>query len=181
MPGGGDGQRGLACCSPWGRKESDTTEWLNWTELKVKKVFRCFPILLSQFRAASYIELIFSMLRRESIWIVNCPSTTDWNVGRFPIAIFKSNVPIFFVLFRLSVLILGLLSIPSKRHTVLLLQWVSISCRASLSSSIIFFRRPGSQDTLSVQFSHSVVSDSLWPRGLKHTTPPWPSPLYIHI
>ena len=31
----GDGQRGLACCSPWGRKESDT-EWLNWTELKSK-------------------------------------------------------------------------------------------------------------------------------------------------
>ena len=24
-----DGQRGLACCSPWGRKESDTTELLN--------------------------------------------------------------------------------------------------------------------------------------------------------
>jgi len=23
----------LACCSLWGRKESDTTEWLNWTEL----------------------------------------------------------------------------------------------------------------------------------------------------
>ena len=22
----------LACCSPWGHKESDTTEWLNWTE-----------------------------------------------------------------------------------------------------------------------------------------------------
>ena len=21
-----------SCCSPWGRKESDTTEWLNWTE-----------------------------------------------------------------------------------------------------------------------------------------------------
>ena len=28
-----DGQGGLACCSPWGRKESDTTERLNWTEL----------------------------------------------------------------------------------------------------------------------------------------------------
>ena len=28
-----DGQGGLACCSPWGCKESDTTEWLNWTEL----------------------------------------------------------------------------------------------------------------------------------------------------
>ena len=31
-PGVGDGQGGLACCNPWDRKESDTTEWLNWTE-----------------------------------------------------------------------------------------------------------------------------------------------------
>ena len=35
--GDGDGQRGLACCSPWGCKESDPTEWLNW---------RCFLVLL---------------------------------------------------------------------------------------------------------------------------------------
>ena len=32
-PGVADGQWGLACCGPWGRKESDTTERLNWTEL----------------------------------------------------------------------------------------------------------------------------------------------------
>ena len=32
-PGVGDGQGGLACCNSWGRKESDTTERLNWTEL----------------------------------------------------------------------------------------------------------------------------------------------------
>ena len=32
-PSVGDGQRSLACCSPWGRKASDMTEWLNWTEL----------------------------------------------------------------------------------------------------------------------------------------------------
>ena len=31
--GVGDGQGGLACCSPWGQKESDTTERLNWTEV----------------------------------------------------------------------------------------------------------------------------------------------------
>ena len=31
-PGVGDGQGGLACCSSWGYKESDTTEQLNWTE-----------------------------------------------------------------------------------------------------------------------------------------------------
>ena len=30
-PGVGDGQVGLACCGSWGRKESDTTERLNWT------------------------------------------------------------------------------------------------------------------------------------------------------
>ena len=31
-PGVGDGQGGLARCDSWSRKESDTTEWLNWTE-----------------------------------------------------------------------------------------------------------------------------------------------------
>ena len=31
-PGVGDGQEGLAFCDSWGCKESDTTEWLNWTE-----------------------------------------------------------------------------------------------------------------------------------------------------
>ena len=28
-PGDGDGRGSLACCSPWGCKESDTTEQLN--------------------------------------------------------------------------------------------------------------------------------------------------------
>ena len=30
-----DGQEGLACCHSWGRKESDMTERLNWTELSI--------------------------------------------------------------------------------------------------------------------------------------------------
>ena len=33
--GVGNGQGGLVCYDSWGCKESDTTEWLNWTELKV--------------------------------------------------------------------------------------------------------------------------------------------------
>ena len=32
--GVGDGQGGLACCDSWDCKESDTTERLNWTELR---------------------------------------------------------------------------------------------------------------------------------------------------
>ena len=38
-PGIGDGQGGLACCNSWGRKESDTTEQLNWTEVNLNKYF----------------------------------------------------------------------------------------------------------------------------------------------
>ena len=34
--GVGDGQGGLACCSPWGRKELDMTERLNWTDTYLK-------------------------------------------------------------------------------------------------------------------------------------------------
>ena len=30
--GVGDGQGGLVCCGPWGHKESDMTEQLNWME-----------------------------------------------------------------------------------------------------------------------------------------------------
>ena len=37
--GVGDGQGSLACCSSWGRKKLDTTKWLNWTELRVKKLY----------------------------------------------------------------------------------------------------------------------------------------------
>ena len=38
-PGVGDGQGGLACCDSWGHKQSDTTEWLNWTETqKISKL-----------------------------------------------------------------------------------------------------------------------------------------------
>ena len=45
--GVGDGQGSLVCCSPWDRKESDTTEWLNWTELNIKEdILRnyCFTV-----------------------------------------------------------------------------------------------------------------------------------------
>ena len=31
-PGDGDGQGSLAWCRPWGCKELDTTEWLNWAD-----------------------------------------------------------------------------------------------------------------------------------------------------
>ena len=39
-PGVGDGEGGLACCDSWGRKESDMTERLNWTELNYEYLLR---------------------------------------------------------------------------------------------------------------------------------------------
>ena len=38
-PGIGDGQGSLMCCSPWDHKESDMTEWLNWTKLNWRGYF----------------------------------------------------------------------------------------------------------------------------------------------
>ena len=37
-PGFGDGQGSLACCSPWGHKKSDMTDWLNWADLQAWQV-----------------------------------------------------------------------------------------------------------------------------------------------
>ena len=59
-PGVGDEQGGLAYCDSWGRKESDTTEWLNWTELKV-------PITWKQYN----IDVLLNFLNL-GILSVNC-------------------------------------------------------------------------------------------------------------
>ena len=47
--GVGDGQGTLACCSPWGCKESDMTEWLNWTELcpSTQKIIKTTTLIIT--------------------------------------------------------------------------------------------------------------------------------------
>ena len=56
--GVGDGQGGLACCDSWGRKESDMTEWLNWTNYQTHSHNIKFKIT----------ELVIRFSRRR-----NCP------------------------------------------------------------------------------------------------------------
>ena len=55
-PGVGDGQGGLECCGSWGRKESDTTERLNWTELMLNLKCQYFGHLM--WRADSLEEIL---------------------------------------------------------------------------------------------------------------------------
>ena len=49
--GDGERQRSLACCSPWGHKESDVTERLNNNNKKSSpypKLYKLYPILYSR-------------------------------------------------------------------------------------------------------------------------------------
>ena len=57
-PGVGDGQGGLACCGSWGRKESDMTERLKWTELKT--MFICHLIYDKETRTYSGRKSLFN-------------------------------------------------------------------------------------------------------------------------
>ena len=65
--GVGDGQGSLECCSPWGPKESDTTERLNKTELKF--IETCFVaqyvkvpcVLEKNVYSASWMECVKSI------------------------------------------------------------------------------------------------------------------------
>ena len=63
-PGVGDGQGGLACCNSWGRKELDTTERLNWTELnwcsQVRQSLSVPGIVLNVLHASYYPTLLAS-------------------------------------------------------------------------------------------------------------------------
>ena len=54
--GFGDGQGGLVCCGSWGRKEKDTTEQLNWTELNLSL---CSFANLDSLQFHQYMSFIF--------------------------------------------------------------------------------------------------------------------------
>ena len=47
--GVGDGQGILACSSPWGHKELDMAEWLNWTEKIILKKWRRTNVVIGNF------------------------------------------------------------------------------------------------------------------------------------
>ena len=75
-PGVGNGQGGLVCCNPWGRKELDTTEQLNWTESTSREMMNknvYLYLLLLHYYVDNCLTLVQNILYIEYIvWI------TEW-------------------------------------------------------------------------------------------------------
>ena len=79
-PGDGGGQGSLACCSPWGRKESDTTEWLNNKNIPTNTpkaslkaaAFKC-PYVICSLSDLSLLNTFLS-LPHYKIFPLNSPS-----------------------------------------------------------------------------------------------------------
>ena len=91
--GAGEEQGSLACCSPWGRKESDTTEQLNWTESYNWNLY--FSATFIQFLLPSSIDVDLIVLSgvRKSYFLIKhyewfqCRQTTLQKLsfgGMFP-------------------------------------------------------------------------------------------------
>ena len=81
--GVGDGQGSLACCSPWGYKESDMTKWLNWYSgvgLQVRQQFTKILIMVSSVLSLSHVWLLATP------WTVACQAslsiTNYWSLLR---------------------------------------------------------------------------------------------------
>ena len=65
-PGDGGGQGSLACCSPQRCKESDTTEWLNWTEYSIVYMWHIFFIHSLVYRHLGFFHVLATV---SSDWV----------------------------------------------------------------------------------------------------------------
>ena len=70
ITGVGDGQGSLVCCSPWGHKESDTTEWLNWISIYIKRIGIAIFVLRREINSALVcVDAVNWMKQR---WLARC-------------------------------------------------------------------------------------------------------------
>jgi len=49
-----DGEGNLVCCDSWGHKESDTAEWLNWTEVLFIHSTKSFAVYSDKFQSLNF-------------------------------------------------------------------------------------------------------------------------------
>ena len=151
-PGVVDGQGGLACCSSSGRKESDMTEQLNWTELNTIKTGIGFKRIL-------YVVINF-VITTLSIMLTNA---------------IRMNCISFVVLFALNfVYLVGFLKLPEGykyKGVITLFRFLHNLRKKTQECVRILFHL-----ITKVQYSLSVVYDSLRPHRLQNARLPGPSP-----
>ena len=72
----GDGQWSLACCSPWGRRESDTIERLNWTD----NIYEIYTVIYLHMLYVTYIYRIgyYLLIKRDDILIIWVNKDGSW-------------------------------------------------------------------------------------------------------
>ena len=97
----GDGQGGLVCCDSWGRKESDMTERLNWTELIQYSSLcytlgpRCFihskcnSLQLPTPRASLVAQMVKNLPAMRETWVPSLGWEDLWRWGS------KAPTPVF--------------------------------------------------------------------------------------
>jgi len=73
-PGVGDGQGGLACCSLWGRRESDTTERLNWLNWVTYLNSLCLNFLNKMWEIIGLTHRVLA----GSNWVNMCEILSSW-------------------------------------------------------------------------------------------------------
>ena len=89
-PGVGDRQGGLACCDSWGRKELDTTEQLNWTELNwslTRILVSTLSLFIASLSKPSYsvdatVVLVCLIVFLFNHWQAQRKTTSSFGVGR---------------------------------------------------------------------------------------------------
>ena len=175
LPGNSHGWRSLVVCSPWGCEESDTTEWLPFHfslscigEGNGNSLQRS---CLENPRTAEQGGLLSMGLHRVRHDWSNLAAAVsknkeymNWenpNGCNLNLSLHEASTWIFAM--NETERSGSLVSYMSYLHcwTEILPSWGSIILDSFFSS---------------VQFSCSVVSDSLWPRESQHTRPPCPSP-----
>ena len=90
--GVGDGQGSLECCSPWGLKESDRTEQLNWTIriMRNNNEITSFPVtILNWFRRKIHIQNNLRFFKCNLIKI----KTSYYKLWASPVAQTVKNLP----------------------------------------------------------------------------------------
>ena len=192
----GDGQGNLSCCSLWGHKVSDITEWLNNdSNNNNKKILESntscwgrgeFETLVHYWWECKMVQplckTIWLFLKKLNIKLLHNPSVlllsiyinemksgtqTDNCIPKFRITLFK-------IVKRWKCLMCASTSewINKMRYMHMMEYYSAMKILIHAATWILKHYAKWN----SVQFSCSVMSDSLRPHELQHTRPPCPSP-----